>query len=65
MAARTIRGSERDVIRAFEDIRSDPATDYVRENFAPTDRLALVLLSKRDDSVVFTDSLYSELAFFF
>lgn len=52
MAARTIRGSERDVIRAFEDIRSDPATDYVRENFAPTDRLALVLLSKRDDSVV-------------
>lgn len=52
MAARTVRGSEKDLIQAFGEIREDPAADYVRDNFEPSDRLALVLLNKRDDSVV-------------
>jgi hypothetical protein len=30
----------------------DTAAQYIRENFAPTDRLAVVLLNKRTDSVI-------------
>ncbi len=46
------KGSERDLLRSFNDMKSYPAAKYIRANFDAEDRLALVLLNKRTEAVI-------------
>lgn len=45
-------GSVQDLRRNFNEMKSDPAAKYIRANFEPDDRLALVLLNKRTDEAI-------------